>query len=86
MGIAARFLDAFEATVRELAPRPWIGSPRENLHFPFYGVRSWPVRGFRKRLIFYRPIRGGIEVLHMLHAARDHDAIVGDRPSSDDDS
>jgi toxin ParE1/3/4 len=36
------------------------------------GVRVYPLpRRFRNYLVFYRPIAGGIEVLTVLHGARD---------------
>ncbi len=31
----------------------------------------WPIPGFKKYLIFYRPIRNGIEVGRVLHGAMD---------------
>ena len=37
------------------------------------GIR---VRSYRSYLIFYRPVAETIEVLHVLHSARDYDAIV----------
>ena len=35
----------------------------------------WPVRGFEKHVIFYRPVATGIDVVRVLHAARDIEAI-----------
>ncbi|MEX1025024.1 MAG: type II toxin-antitoxin system RelE/ParE family toxin [Planctomycetota bacterium] len=35
------------------------------------GLRSFPVKGFDKHLIFYRSTEHGIEVLRVLHGARD---------------
>lgn len=42
---------------------------------------GWKERGIRKRphgsyLIFYRVGRHGVEVLHVLHGARDYEAIL----------
>lgn len=37
----------------------------------FEGVRVFPVSRFKKYLVFYRPIQDGIEVLRVLHGARD---------------
>ena len=36
-----------------------------------------PVRDFEKHLVFYRPIVGGIELVRVLHSARDTSAILG---------
>ena len=35
------------------------------------GLRSWPVKPY---LVFFRPTGGGIEVIRILHGARDLDA------------
>ena len=39
-------------------------------------VRGWPVRKFRKHLIIYRSIPDGIEVLRVLHEARNIEALL----------
>ena len=54
--------------------------PRAGVHRHFRrkdlaDVRSWPIGGFKNHLIFYRPAPHGIEVLRILHGARDLDAI-----------
>ena len=36
----------------------------------------WQVRGFEKHLIFYRPIKDGIEIIRVLHASRDLVAVL----------
>ena len=41
------------------------------------GVRSWGIRGFPNHLIFYRPTDDRIEVIRVLHAARDIETILG---------
>jgi toxin ParE1/3/4 len=38
-------------------------------------MRVWPVKGFENHLIFFRPIDGGIEVIRVLHAARDIESV-----------
>lgn len=68
---AHRFLDAAEAAFQQLAQLPRMGSPREFQNSRLVGIRQWPVPGFENYLIFYRPIEGGIEVLRVLHGARD---------------
>lgn len=35
----------------------------------------WQVRGFENYVIFYRPIEHGIEIVRVLHAARDIAAV-----------
>lgn len=34
-------------------------------------IRVWADPGFRNHLIFYRPLTDGIEVVRILHGARD---------------
>jgi toxin ParE1/3/4 len=41
-------------------------------------LRSFPVSRFRAYQVFYRPIRGGIEVLRVLHGARDIHGILAE--------
>lgn len=70
-------MDAIRATMEELSQTPGMGRPR---HFPqarLANLRSFGVRGFANYLIFYRPIAGGIEVFHVLHGARDIEALFG---------
>jgi toxin ParE1/3/4 len=40
------------------------------------GLRWWRVKGFKRYIIFYRPSLQGIEVLRVLHAARDIEGIL----------
>jgi toxin ParE1/3/4 len=68
---ALRFLDAVETTLRLLLKHPELGSGRRFERSELAGVRSFPVKGFDKHLSFYRPTEWGIEVLRVLHGARD---------------
>jgi len=77
---ADRFLEAAEHTFRHLADWSAMGrrwrSPIKRLS----NVRVWRVRGFTKWLIFYRSSDDAIEVLRVLHGARDLHAILSDEP------
>jgi toxin ParE1/3/4 len=78
--VAERFLDALAATLIDLLENPWIGRPRDMERSELTGVRSFPVHGFESHLVFYRPMdRGdaGIEVLRVLHGARDLGSLLG---------
>jgi toxin ParE1/3/4 len=68
---AQRFLKAAETAFDSLSQMPEMGSPREVRNPALVGLRSWPVPGFRNYLIFYLPIEDGIEVIRVLHGARD---------------
>ncbi len=39
------------------------------------GLRRFPVRGFEKYLVFYLPREAGIDVIRVLHGARDIDNV-----------
>jgi toxin ParE1/3/4 len=74
---ALRFLTAAEESFTRLAAFPEIGRRRKFHHPDLTGVRSWPVPGFEKHLIFYRLTERGVEILRVLHSARDLDSILG---------
>lgn len=79
-GVAAarRFLDAVRATLERLSERPEIGSARRFIDHRLEGVRLWPVRGFRRHLVFYRLRDERLEVLRVLHGARDVESSLDD--------
>jgi toxin ParE1/3/4 len=72
---AERFLKAAQEAMNKLAGMPGMGRLREFPNPRLEGLRSWPIRGFENYLVFYRPITDAIEVLRILHGARDIDAI-----------
>ena len=53
----------------KLAQNPGRGRPREDLR---PGLRSLP---FGRYLIYYRPTPRGVEIVRVLHASRDQNAI-----------
>jgi toxin ParE1/3/4 len=70
---------AVEDAVEKLAEMPGMGQRREFKNPAIGSIRSWPVKGFGKYLIFYRPSPEGIEVLRIVHGARDIDMLLQDR-------
>jgi len=40
----------------------------------------WPIKGFKNYLIFYRPIEQGVEIVRVLHGARDMPSVFKDDP------
>ena len=73
-----RFFDAVDDAVKKLAEMPGMGRLRDFENPKFSDVRSWPIKGFENYLIFYGPTPRGIEVVRVLHGARDIDAIFGE--------
>lgn len=67
----ANFYDAFMQGCERLREFPWIG-PAYGFTDPLWvDVRYWPVGHYRNYLIFYRPTSLGVEILRVLHGARD---------------
>ena len=75
LGAALRFLEAAEGTIQLLLENPELGSTRSFKRRGLSGLRSFPIKGFDKHLVFYRPTEHGIDVLRILHGARDLGAI-----------
>jgi toxin ParE1/3/4 len=78
VGAGLRFLSAFGEACEQLLKMPQFGrvfleaGPRE------FEIRCYPLIGFANWLIFYRPTHDGIEVVRVLHGARDVGALLAD--------
>jgi toxin ParE1/3/4 len=73
---AERFLAAFEETCDLLAGMPEAGSALQTIVAALRDIRMLRVERFTKYLIFYRPRhREGIEIIRVIHAARDYRAF-----------
>ena len=74
---AIRFLREAEATFTQLARMPGIGTRYDvQLGVPLE-VRFFPIHRHRKFLVSYRITTEGIEVLRILHGARDIQEVIG---------
>jgi len=74
--MALRFYRAAEGTFRLLATHPEIGRVVP-CRTPLFGdVRIFSLKEFPKQLVFYRPAEGGIEILRILHGARDIESLL----------
>ena len=62
---ASRLVDRFDEALKMLAENPLAGRVREELA---PDVRSFPVGNY---LLFYRPTQNGVELIRVLHGARD---------------
>jgi toxin ParE1/3/4 len=76
--VADRFFTEAELTFERLAGMPGMGTRYEPDEPLYADLRYFPISRFRMYLVFYRPIPGGIEVLHVLHGARDIHSILTD--------
>jgi toxin ParE1/3/4 len=72
---AIRFMQNFYAEVSLLASFPGMGIACHFKRFDVATVRRFPIKRFRKLLVFYRPVPGGIEVVRVLHASRNWAAL-----------
>jgi toxin ParE1/3/4 len=72
---ALRWYEQARATFEFLAGRPEIRAqmPRRQA---LRGIRSWPVSGFERYDVFYRPMGWGIEVVRVLLGMRELDATL----------
>ena len=73
---AIRFYEAAFSAFEVLKTNPHIGPAREFENPQLTDVRIWFVKGFDKYLIFYRATDELVEILRVLHAARDIDGIL----------
>lgn len=71
-----RFGVLARATCTELADMPRKGRRIANARNEEW--RRWPVRDFENYLIFYRVLDDCIEIIRILHGARDLDALFDD--------
>ena len=74
---AIRFLASAREAFDFLARTPLSGRERLFRDPRLRGVRFFPIRGFENWLIFYRPLERGVEVLRVLHGARDLERLLG---------
>ena len=71
---AIRFLENAESTVKDLAAFPSAGSPFESDQPELANLRFRRVRGFPNHIVFYVEHNDAIEVVRILHGARDLDS------------
>jgi toxin ParE1/3/4 len=73
---ASRILAAAETAFERLAEMPGLGVNRPMKDSRLASLRQWPVPGIRNHLIYYRETADGIEVIRVLHGARDVQRIL----------
>ncbi|NWG75502.1 MAG: type II toxin-antitoxin system RelE/ParE family toxin [Rubrivivax sp.] len=69
---ADRWIDRLDEAFKLVATQPLMGRAREELAA---NLRSFP---FGRYVIFYVPIHDGIDVVRVLHGARDIDVAFGE--------
>jgi toxin ParE1/3/4 len=77
---ALRFFDAVRHTFAKLAQMSGMGRLYPVSNPRLEGLRKWSVKGFEKHLIFYLSFDDYIEIVRILHAARDIEVILSRFP------
>jgi toxin ParE1/3/4 len=85
IALALRFLDAVERTQMRLVEHPHIGAPVSSFDPRLSALRYCPVPGFESHLVFYVHEDGTIDIVRVLHGARDLGGILGRGSSQPDD-
>lgn len=75
---ADRFLDAAREAFDFYSRVPLLGAEYPTKNERLKGMRVFRVKGFPNHLAFYFPRDDGIEVVRILHGARDLDAALRD--------
>jgi toxin ParE1/3/4 len=75
---ANRFLDASATTFQFLAEAPQIGALYPTKNDQLSDPRVYRVKGFPRHLAFYLERQNGIEIVRVLHGARDLDVALQD--------
>jgi toxin ParE1/3/4 len=76
--VAERFVSSVESTAEKLLGAPNIGREVERQALMDQHLRWWPVDGFPNHLLFYREVAGGIQIVRVLHGARDWLRLIED--------
>jgi toxin ParE1/3/4 len=87
---AVRFLRSAEETIQRLASMPGLGARYEPGRPIPVEIRFLPITRHRSFLVFYRIVPDGVEILRIIHGARDLDRLIaaefGTEEDSDDDA
>ena len=83
---ADRFLASAEATFLRLAAMPGLGKQFDLEDIPIDELRFLPLGSrFKKYLVFYRPVEGRVEIVRILHGARDIPSTLAEEFNREDD-
>lgn len=74
--IALRFIEATFDAFETLSQTPEIGAQRRFDSPALAGLRVWPIPRFERWLIFYIPAGTTVQIIRVLHGARDLPTIL----------
>ena len=75
---AFAFMKAVDATIDDLSILPLLGRPAELNHPRLVGFRVRTVRRYRNYLILYRVSDEQVEIVTVVHGARNLDELLAD--------
>ena len=73
--VAIQFLNSAQVTFALLADYPNMGWPARLKHPELKRLRVFRVTTFENMLILYRPLANGVEILRVVHGARNLQAL-----------
>ena len=76
--VESRFYLAFDKTVQQLLRSPALGERCRFRSLATKSMRIWQVDGFSNYLIFYRQGGDQLEILRVLHGARDYETMFNE--------
>jgi toxin ParE1/3/4 len=75
LALAERYYAAVDQTCSMLVNEPHAGVLYDSGIAQLEGLRRFPVHGFENYLIFHLPRSSGVDVIRVLHGARDIDNL-----------
>jgi toxin ParE1/3/4 len=78
ISVALRFVDHAEQAFAQIARMPMMGALLGFQHPPHADIRRWHIQSFPRLLTLYRPLPDGVEVIRVLDAGRDINALFDD--------
>lgn len=73
-----RFLTSAEETFQQISKLPQMGKQCQLSKPKLADIRQQAIKGFKNHLVFYRVLDSDIEIIRVLHGARDLEAILDD--------
>ncbi len=75
--VARRFIVDANSAFQRLADMPHMAPLYDDAYIRHLEeLRVFPISGFEKYLVFYRPVKDGIEIIRVIHSARDLEDVL----------
>ena len=82
--VADDFLAEAEAAFKRIAAMSHLGTRYEHQHPALGDLRFLPLFRFRKYLVFYRTVPESIEIVRLLHGARNFHSLLAEEFDDED--